>query len=395
MLIIVNNCVTILYVRENSGRVNIYLIGDNMENGKLYTCRALIIDDNEVNTIILANMLKLFLIDVDQAYSGMDAMKKLSNAEFDLIFVDHIMPSMDGLQITKAIRELKNNKKSIIIALTSSLSDEIRCLYQYVGANDVYTKPLGLTELGKILQMWCPQLTIETSALPPAAPKSDEADELIRSLVGEIEEIQYEIGLKYALGDSKHYIDILAVSLKDIQTCMKLVKDGKSWNRLYDVRIGVHNIKNVFANLGALALAELSKEFELTILMQDQTAFELNYTSFVQRVNDFYERIDSVLKKYKSKAKEITRKSKNTFISMTKEEYEQSISNTIYYIKRFDYVAILNELERLLRQEHPLYQYELEQAVAEIKDYKYENVLKRMIELMNRMDKNDTSGDVK
>ncbi len=366
------------------------LIGDSMGNGKLYICRALIIDDNEVNTIVLANMLKLFLIDVDQANSGIEALRILKNAEYDFIFVDHIMPKMDGAQTTKAIRELKNNKNSVIIALTSSLSDEIRCLYQYAGANEVYTKPLGLAELGKILQLWCPRLTIEDSSLHPFVTERGEADTLLHSLIGEIEGVEYETGLKYALGDSKHYVEILTVSLKDIRTCMKLMKDGNSRKRYDDVRIGVHNIKNVFANIGALTMSELSKEFEQTVLKLDQPAFELFYACFISRVDDFYEKLDSILKRYVTKIKEIPEKGENTFIPMTKEEYEQSISNTIYYIRRYDYVAILKELERLIEQEHPLYQYELEQAIAEIKEYKYENILIRMTELKNQMDQNSS-----
>lgn len=362
-----------------------------MESGKYYTCRAMIIDDNEVNRIVLANMLKLFLMDVDQANSGLEALEMLDSVEYNLIFVDHIMPNMDGVQTTKAIRELGNNKKSIIIALTSSLTDEIRCLYHYAGANDVYNKPLGLTELGRIIQLWCPQFAIEETSLIPPIPERDEVDTLISSLIGEIEEIQYEAGIKYALGDPKHYIEILTVSLKDIQTCMKLVIDGNSRNKPDDMRIGVHNIRNVFANTGALTLAELSKDFEGMILQQDHPTFVNNYSSFVTRVNDFHEKLDSILKKYRSKVKNITEKSKDTFIPMTKEEYEQSISNTIYYIRRYDYVAILNELENLIRQEYPSHQYELEQAIAEIKDYKYESILIRMTELKKQMDRANSS----
>lgn len=80
-------------------------------------------------------------------------------------------------------------------------------------------------------------------------------------------------------------------------------------------------------------------------------------------------------------------------IPLTIEEYEQCICNTIYYIKRYDYVAILNELDKLIRQEHPLEQYELEQAVDEIKDYQYDIVLHRMLELKNRMDRSNSSKD--
>lgn len=357
-----------------------------MKNNKLYTCKALIIGDNEVNTIVLANMLRLYLIDVDWANNGTRALKLLNHVGYDLIFVDHITSDMDGIQTTKTIRTLISKRNSIILALTSSLSDDIRYLYLHAGANEVYTKPLGVTELGKILQQWCAQLTMKkTSPSSPSNPISNDTDMLICSIIGEIEEIQYEIGLKYASGDSKHYINILMASLTDIQNCIKLMKAGNCRRRFDDVRIGVLKMKNVFVSIGAIALVELATDFELTIKKPGKPDYEFEYTDFMQRVGNFYEKLDLGLKKLKLKAKDMREEDKGTIIPMTIEEYEQSICNTIYYIRTFDYVAILNELDKLIRQEYPLYQYELEQTVDEIKDYKYENVLNRMMELKNRM----------
>ena len=101
--------------------------------------KALVIDDNEVNTIVLANMLELFDIRVDQANSGMQAVQLLSDNEYGIIFVDHVMPKMDGVQTTEAIRSLPGCRaKAVIIALTSSTTEEICRLYQLAGADEVY-----------------------------------------------------------------------------------------------------------------------------------------------------------------------------------------------------------------------------------------------------------------
>ncbi len=360
-----------------------------MENVKPQPLKALIIDDNEVNTIVLANMLKLHRVEADHAISGMDALEICRKTNYDLIFVDHIMPIMDGVQTTIAIRGLKNYRNSIILALTSSITDEVKCQYQYAGANEVYIKPLDLAELGRIIKLWFPQLSGGDTLISPYQPDNQEEDDLVGSILSVIEEIHYETGLKYALGNPKHYMEILRVSLKDIQTCLNLMNEGNRKRKPEEIRIGVHNIKNVFANIGASALSELSKVLEQIILQQDISTFEEQFAYFVNRVNAFYKKIEEGLTVYRSKAKKLERVDGNTIIPMTKEEYEQRISNTIYYIRRFDYMAILKELEDLIRQEHPNYQYELEQAMTEIRDYQYESILSRMLDLKDKIDKAD------
>lgn len=358
-----------------------------MENDRKNKWKALVVDDNEVNTIMLANILELFDIRSDQANSGMQALKMLEENEYHIIFIDHIMPKMNGIQTTKAIRGLqKFESRIVIIALTSNLTEEVRGLYQYAGANDVYTKPLGLLELGTIIKQWCPQLTIREPLVK--APRPCKEDFLIRPILGEIDEINFEIGLKYAIGDTKHYIDILDVSLKDIQACINVVKNGYQNNLLEEMRIGAHNVKSIFANIGAVELSDLAKELELFLLKQDDTTvIEVNYSYFVLRVNNFYEKLDQCLKNYHSIRKSVVSDNSDIFVSMSKEEYEQSISNTIYYIKRYDYVAILKELKNLIKQGHPGYQRELELAIEEIKDFNYESILNRMTELKNEIDR--------
>jgi hypothetical protein len=69
---------------------------------------------------------------------------------------------------------------------------------------------------------------------------------------------------------------------------------------------------------------------------------------------------------------------------MSKEEYEQSLLNTIYYIKRFEYDAIMKELELLILRGFMEFKQELELALADIKDFDYEKALERIIKLKMR-----------
>jgi CheY-like chemotaxis protein/HPt (histidine-containing phosphotransfer) domain-containing protein len=353
---------------------------------------ALVIDDNEVNTIVLANMLELFGITSDQANNGFHALELLTEKEYGIVFMDHVMPIMDGVQTTKAIRDLPDPyNRIIIIALTSSVTEEIRRLYQCCGANDVYAKPLGLLELATILKQWCLQSSdMGITALEESSTNYD--DSIIKDLVMEISEINYDIGLRYAIGDPKHYINILRISLKDIKTCLDLVLQGHENEQLNDIRIGVHNMKSVFTNIGALELAGLANNLEQSVIKLDVSILDSYYHYFTERILSFYKKLEGNLAAYDVMMNKMLQEEK-LCLSLTREEYEQSICNTIYYIKRFDYSAILEKLEILIKRGRPEYRGELELAIEEIKNYQYENTLLRLTSIKNEMDRSSISAE--
>ncbi len=348
---------------------------------------ALVVDDNEVNTIVLANMLELFDINVDQACSGSQAIDMVVNKEYDIIFLDHVMPEMDGVQTTKTIRGLDLHNDCIIIALTSSISDEIRNQYRINGADDVYAKPLGLMELAAILKQWWPQLSIKEFTGEEKVILSSGEDSIIKALVFDINEINYNVGLRYAIGDPKNYINILKVSLKDIRTCKNHIMDGFKNNQSNMIRIGVHNLKSVFANIGAMELADLARDLEQIVLKQDIHTLDYYYHYFTRRIENFYAKLEATIEKYDKICKELLQE-ESPSLPMTKEEYEQSLENAIYYIKRFDYAAILQELELLIKRGLPEYDGALKQALTDIKDFQYENTLLRLAGIKKEMQHN-------
>jgi CheY-like chemotaxis protein len=295
------------------------------------------------------------------------------------------MPKLDGVQTTRCIREVFMQYRQVIIALTSSITEEINCQYQLAGADGVYSKPLGLTELTAILKQWCPQMSDrENSGQKRTIYHKGEAS-LIKSLIQEISEINYEVGLRYALGDPINYINILKVSLKDIKTCINMVFHGDENKLPKDMHIGVHNMKSVFANIGAMDLVEISKELECTVLKEVEIdCYEGDY---YKRIMSFYEKLETVMEMYDRLSGESTEE-ELSHLSMTREENEQSMTKVIYYIKRFDYAAILDELELLIKRGHPEFRDVLEQALTDIKDFKYESALLLLKDIKKEMDQN-------
>lgn len=348
--------------------------------------KALVIDDNEVNTIVLANMLELFDIRVDQANSGMQAVQLLRDNEYGIIFVDHVMPKMDGVQTTETIRSLPGSRaQTVIIALTSSITEEICRLYQQAGADEVYAKPLGLLELANILKNWCPWLSVREVPGMKDNSDSEEGDTLIKSIIDSISEIDYDTGLRYAVGNPRHYADILRVSLKDIRACQDLIIQGYEKRQKKNLRIGIHNMKSVFTNIGATELADLARGMEQVVAKQEIASLEIYFQHFIKRIGNFFEKLEQAMEKYDCIAEANLPRTMDC-PRLEKEEYEQRIANAIYYIRRFDYAAILEELEQLINRGWAEHRQELERAMAETKEYQYESALYRLMNIKKEME---------
>ena len=116
----------------------------------------LVVDDNKVNVKVLTAFLKHFEIAADFCYSGFDALKKVEEKDYDLIFMDHMMPDMDGVETTMKIRE--NDKASIreipIIACTANVIKGVEEMFFQAGMNDLIPKPVKMENLSEKLAIF-------------------------------------------------------------------------------------------------------------------------------------------------------------------------------------------------------------------------------------------------
>jgi len=128
--------------------------------------RVLVVDDMVINLAVAEAMLETFSINPDKASSGNEALRLASRNTYDLIFMDHMMPEMDGITATKNIRSTKNpNSNTPIIALTANVVSGMRERYLKNGFDDFLPKPLELGELNHILSKWLTAEVTGTASL--------------------------------------------------------------------------------------------------------------------------------------------------------------------------------------------------------------------------------------
>lgn len=106
----------------------------------------LVVDDNKVNVKVLSAFLKHFKVVADVAYSGPECLEMVKKKKYDLIFMDHMMPDMDGVETTMHIREMDDRfyHKCPIIACTANVVKGVEEVFLQAGMNDFVPKPIQL-----------------------------------------------------------------------------------------------------------------------------------------------------------------------------------------------------------------------------------------------------------
>ncbi len=119
----------------------------------------LAVDDNLMNIRVLEGLLRPYKIKLSMATSGAEALDKIDSMNYDLIFMDHMMPQMDGIETMHRIRQKQGNyfKKIPIIALTANAIGGMREVFLGEGFQDFMSKPIELSVLERVLRRNLPQ----------------------------------------------------------------------------------------------------------------------------------------------------------------------------------------------------------------------------------------------
>lgn len=124
---------------------------------KVNDAKILVVDDNDINLLIAQEILMQFGAEVTTASSAAQALAKTETIKYDLIFMDHMMPEMDGIETTHIMRHKQVlNASTPILALTANAVDVKKDFFIKNGLNDLLSKPLNIDVLNKKLRHWLP-----------------------------------------------------------------------------------------------------------------------------------------------------------------------------------------------------------------------------------------------
>ena len=226
----------------------------------------LVVDDNSMNLVVIKELLKDTEIDIDTAISGKLAVEKTENKQYDIIFMDHMMPGMDGIEAFHAIKSnrMNPNIKSPVIALTANALTGAKETYIDEGFDDFLSKPVIPSKLEAVVKKFLNKDLIIEKRDSTSKPKDDVVD---FANLPKIEGLDYNYGYMH-LKD----IDLFVKTIEDmtkmmkadaeyLSECFEEVKAGSD-NGLDKFRIKVHSMKSSAILIGLVPLAGMAASLE-------------------------------------------------------------------------------------------------------------------------------------
>ncbi|MBR3458220.1 MAG: response regulator, partial [Selenomonadaceae bacterium] len=120
--------------------------------------RLLVVDDTPMNLTVVKGLLKRTRMQIDTAESGRECLRLVGKNRYDIIFLDHRMPEMDGIETMQRMREIAGNpnKDTPVISLTANVVSGARSMYIDAGFRDYLTKPINGTHLENMIRKYLP-----------------------------------------------------------------------------------------------------------------------------------------------------------------------------------------------------------------------------------------------
>ena len=222
----------------------------------------LIVDDNAINLTVARGLLEPLNMKIDTALSGKEAVGKITDKKYDVIFMDHMMPEMDGIETTRVIRRLLGENGQVpIIALTANAVDGTKELFLSEGMNDFVAKPIELKVIISKLKRWLPEEKIQKNK-----SKFGEGAQAAKQIVKPQQNISIgglnvETALRL-LGNEKLFWAVLKEYYRVIDKKYNLIREYERKEQWKEYTIEVHALKSSSRQIGALELAAVAERME-------------------------------------------------------------------------------------------------------------------------------------
>ena len=229
--------------------------------------RVLVVDDTPVNLTVVQGLLKNTAMQVDTAESGQQCIKMTEKKEYDVIFLDHRMPGMDGIETFHALKEDGENKnhRTPIIALTANAISGSREIYIKEGFADYLSKPINSKRMEEMLIKYLPRDKVimpddegfESTGVEADATSSDDRLAALKQVDG----IDYDEAIKNCMKE-----EILLSAAEDFLAAISstylnidIANIAADWN---NYTVLVHGLKSSARLIGAMDLSGKARELE-------------------------------------------------------------------------------------------------------------------------------------
>lgn len=312
--------------------------------------KVMVVDDNLINRKVARSFLQTYGIEITEAESGMEAIELVQRTQFDIIFMDHMMPVMDGIEAVQKIRNEcgENGRLPVVIALTANAMEGVRENFLANGFQDFITKPLDRRAMHMVLLKWIPEdrrmaggswidnLQVNNDILQRIMIEGIDTDEVAGHYAGSLEE----------------YIELLKLYCLDGRRKLNVLQELWEEKDYEGYGIEVHALKSASANVGAMRLSSRAKELEKAVNRGDLEFVERRVSKLLAEYEEQLEHIEEYLEENRQ-AEEATREKKEIGRAELLREIESSLTS----LEDFQAKECAHKIEEIL-------EYRLEAEIA-------------------------------
>ena len=272
--------------------------------------RVLVVDDEPMNLMVAEGIFREYEMQVKTVHSGMAALELCEKEDFDLVFLDHMMPEMDGVETLKRLRKLltDSGRTAIIIAFTANAVSGAREMFFKEGFDEFVSKPIEMAELERVLRNVLPKSAVRyvdkdykternvenqdggQSEGMQEQPMSDQRKTDLLEKAG----IHTITGLQYCLNNAEFYDELLVKFASDAgrkQEDIGRFFERKDWE---NYRIMVHALKSTARMIGAGALSDLARGLEDAAKDLDVEYIRMHHENLLFRYKETVQSIRSI-----------------------------------------------------------------------------------------------------
>ncbi len=262
--------------------------------------RVLVVDDNAMNLTVFKALLKRTKLQVTTAESGMQCLEYVQKQKFHIIFMDHMMPKMDGIETLHEIEKLaaRNdfpNKDTPVIALTANAVSGAREMYLAEGFAEFLTKPINAEHMEQTICKYLPEGLVQTAREEGCDVEVKDGDSAYDRYLEQ--GVCVQNGLKHSKGDMEIYLELVRMFLRD-KSKMELLRQYLTTRNMKDYAILAHALKGNARTLGADKLADLAYEHEMQSKAGQEDYVAAHWEELEQVWAGTLDTLDGIYKEY-------------------------------------------------------------------------------------------------
>lgn len=335
----------------------------------------LVVDDNAANIFPLSTMLRQMGFEVDEAVSGVEAINMSCHKNYGLIFMDYLMPEMDGIQAIQQIQFImKGQECPEFIGVSATLDEQVVATFGEVGVTHLIEKPIRIDQLKKLFDNI--GFSVEEDQEENPSGQWD-----IGGIFSGLPGLNFEKGIDLMAGNVENYMKVLKVCVKNINDNYVALASIKDTSQIEGFTLHFHSLKGIFLNIGADAMAEESRGLELAAKDGRLEEIRGKLEDYMERISQFAGKIQEACEAYAAYKNETMAEGEISCL-----EFAGQLTELKQHIEDFEYIEITELLDQMLAGCHDERREGLEAISDAIQEFDYDSALEALERLNSRLE---------